>query len=88
MKPNNCKGVQPPVYTGPRVVAIVEWIDMLPPGEGDIGPREKKRSDKVEGRLNNPRKTEQMVLQEIVAKVQAQRPETPVTVKKYWTKND
>ena len=69
--PSMCKGIQEVKYTGPEICAVLTVTDMV---EGEIGPREKKRTVRVSGRLNNPRKSEQAVLTEICAKVKAQHP--------------
>ena len=69
--PSMCKGIQEVKYTGPEICAVLTVIDMV---EGKIGPVEKRRTVKVSGRLNNPRKNEQKVLEEICAKVKAQNP--------------
>ena len=69
--PSMCKGIQSVKYDGPEICATLTVIDMV---EGEIGPIEKKRTVKVSGRLNNPRKSEQAVLQEICAKVKQQNP--------------
>lgn len=71
MRGQNCKGKSSVTYTGPEICATLTVIDMV---EGEIGPREKKRTIKVSGRLNNPRKSEQAVLTEICAKVKAANP--------------
>jgi len=69
--PSMCKGIQATQYDGPEICATLTVIDMV---EGKIGPIEKRRTVKVSGRLNNPRKNEQKVLEEICAKVKAQNP--------------
>lgn len=70
-KGQNCKGIQMPKYHGPEIVATLTVIDMVP---GKTGPLEKKRTVKVSGRLNNPRKNEHAVLTEICAKVKRENP--------------
>jgi hypothetical protein len=72
--PSMCKGKTTPSYNGPEICATLTVIDMIAPVGGEIGPREKKRTVKVSGRLNNPRKSEQAVLTEICAKVKAENP--------------
>ncbi len=69
--PSMARGIQTPSYSGPEICAVLTVIDMVP---GEIGPPEKRRTIKVSGRLNNPRKNEQAVLTEICAKVKAQHP--------------
>jgi hypothetical protein len=69
--PSMCRGIQEVKYSGPEICATLTVIDMV---EGKIGPREKKRTIRVSGRLNNPRKSENAVLTEICAKVKAEHP--------------
>ncbi len=69
--PTGCKGIQTVKYNGPEICAVLTVTDMV---EGEIGPREKRRTIKVSGRLNNPRKNEQAVLTEICAKVKREHP--------------
>jgi hypothetical protein len=69
--PSMCKGIQEVRYSGPEICATLTVIDMVP---GEIGPREKKRTIRVSGRLNNPRKSENAVLTEICAKVKRENP--------------
>jgi hypothetical protein len=69
--PSMCKGIQAVKYNGPEICATLTVIDMV---EGSIGPREKKRTIRVSGRLNNPRKSENAVLTEICAQVKRQHP--------------
>ncbi|KKL47947.1 hypothetical protein LCGC14_2330410 [marine sediment metagenome] len=62
--PNMCRGIQTIPYNGPEICATLSY--------GKKG--ERRRTVKVSGRLNNPRKTDNAVLTEICAKVKAQHP--------------
>ena len=61
--PSMCKGIQKSSYNGPEICATLT-----------VGSGDHPRIVEVSGRLNNPRKTEQSVLQEICAKVKLQDP--------------
>jgi hypothetical protein len=61
--PSMCKGIQKSSYNGREICATLT-----------VGAGDHPRTVKVSGRLNNPRKTEQSVLQEICAKVKLENP--------------
>ena len=71
MKGQNCKGIQSVKYNGPEICAVLTVIDHENGNPDAVG---RKRTIKVSGRLNNPRKNEQAVLTEICAKVKREHP--------------